>query len=59
MSEDKIYNLREQLEALGCGVIIWLPGDFPSQEAFEDNIDTVIDICIERGNEAISNLCEH
>ena len=57
LSEATEPQLRAALEALGYGVIIWSPEDFPSQEAFEEHVDTVIDICISRGNDAIGDLC--
>lgn len=62
-NNDKIQHLMAQLEALGCKVIVWVPEDFPGaaperqQELFDENIKYVVDICIERGNEAISDLC--
>ena len=52
-----ISELSNALRKLDCGVIIWLPGDFPSEEDFDANVDTVVDLCIERGNEAIAHLC--
>lgn len=54
---DALHALREKIEGLGYAVIIWSPGDFPSQEAFDENIKYVIDACVERGNGAIADLC--
>lgn len=50
-------QLKDALEAKGLAVILWAPEDFPSQAAFELHVDTVIDICISRGNDAIGDLC--
>jgi hypothetical protein len=61
---DRASQLRKELEALGYGVILWCPDDFPGdtpeqkQENFDEHIETVIDLSIERGSEAISSLCE-
>lgn len=57
LANANMQELRDAIENLGGAVIIWLPDDFPSQEDFDMNVDSIIDICIERGNEAISMIC--
>lgn len=60
---ERIQELRTRLEELGCGVIIWTADDFPGmteadrEDNFYDHIQTVIDVSIERGSEAIASLC--
>lgn len=50
-------QLKDALKSRGYGLVLWSPGDFPSQSEFDGNIKYVIDACVEAGNQAISELC--
>ena len=53
---EEIEKLRSRLEELDCGVVIFSIEDFASEEDFEANINTVLDVSRDRGFVAIYDM---
>ncbi|MGV8863238.1 MAG: hypothetical protein ACOH2T_18990 [Pseudomonas sp.] len=59
---NKVHDLRMQLEELGCGVVIWVPEDFPGTpenrvKQMDEHMRYLLDYCVESGNNFISWNC--
>jgi|GEM_PF-2776885 len=58
---DCIHILINELSQLGCRSIVWTPDDFPGEteaeriEQLSNFAETLEDVCIRAGNEAITN----